>query len=124
MISGYVDTNPNIPHARCTHSEVELRNIESNTDKSARQGNLRHPGLRFQSFADEAREKVQDREISEKKNQTPVRGQDGKISDTRRKDFYWSPTRPSLVGDQNSFPWVSEIFPSCPLTGVRSFISH
>jgi hypothetical protein len=40
-------------------SEVELRNIESNTDKSARQGNLRHPGLRFQSFADEAREKVQ-----------------------------------------------------------------
>ena len=44
-----------------------MRNIESNTDKSARQGNLRHPGLRFQSFADEAREKVQDREISEKK---------------------------------------------------------
>ena len=29
-----------------------------------------------------------------------------------------------LVGDQKSFPWVSEIFPSCPLTGVRSFISH
>jgi hypothetical protein len=29
----------------------------------------------------------------------------------------------SLVGDQKSFPWMSEIFPSCPLTGVRSFIS-
>ena len=58
-----------------------------------------------------------------KKSQTPVRGQDGKISDTRGKDFYWSPTRRSLVGDQKSFPWVSEIFPSCTLTGVRSFIS-
>jgi hypothetical protein len=23
---------------------------------------------------------------------------------------------------EKSFPWVSEIFPSCPLTGVRSFI--
>ena len=63
-------------------------------------------------------------EISEKKNQTPVRGQDGKIPDTRGKYFYWSPSRRSLVGDQKSFPWVSEIFPSCPLTGVRSFISH
>ena len=31
--------------------------------------------------------------FSEKKNQTPVRGQDGKISDTQGKDFYWSPTR-------------------------------
>ena len=41
----------------------------------------------------------------------------------RGKDFYWFPTRQSLVGDQKSFPWVSEIFPSCPLTGVRSFIS-
>ena len=61
--------------------------------------------------------------ISEKKNQTPVRGQDGKISDTSGKDFYWSPTRQILVGDLKSFPWVSEIFPSCPLTGVRSFIS-
>ena len=58
------------------------------------------------------------------KDLTPVRGQDGKISDTRGKDFYWSPTRQSLVGDQKSFPWVSEIFPSCPLTGVRSFISQ
>jgi hypothetical protein len=57
-------------------------------------------------------------------NQTPVRGQDRKISDTRGKDFYWSPTRRSRVGDQKSFPWVSEIFPSCPLTSVRSFISH
>jgi hypothetical protein len=54
-------------------------------------------------------------------NQTPLRGQDGKISDTRGKDIYWSPTRRSLVGDQKSFPWVSEIFPSCPLTGVRSY---
>ena len=63
-------------------------------------------------------ENVQDREISEKKNQTPVRGQDGKISNTRGKDLYWSPTRRSLVGDQKSFPWVSEIFPSCPLTDV------
>ena len=62
--------------------------------------------------------------ISDKKNQTTVRGQDGKISDTRGKDFYWSPTRRSLVGDQKSFPWVSEIFPSCPITGVRSFISR
>ena len=32
-----------------------MRNIESNTGKSARQGNLRHPRVRFQSFADEAR---------------------------------------------------------------------
>ena len=32
------------------------RYIESNTGKSARQGNLRHPRVRFQSFADEARE--------------------------------------------------------------------
>jgi hypothetical protein len=62
--------------------------------------------------------------IREKKNQTPVRGQDGKISDTRGKDFYWSSTRTSLVGDQKSFPWVSNIFPSCPPTGVRSFISR
>jgi hypothetical protein len=31
------------------------RYIESNTSKSARQGNLRHPRVRFQSFADEAR---------------------------------------------------------------------
>jgi hypothetical protein len=30
-------------------------NIETNTRKSARQGNLRHPRVRFQSFADEAR---------------------------------------------------------------------
>jgi hypothetical protein len=29
--------------------------IESNTGKSARQENLRHPSVRFQSFADEAR---------------------------------------------------------------------
>jgi hypothetical protein len=61
--------------------------------------------------------------FSEKKNQTPVRGQDGKISDTCGKDFYWSPTLRRLVGEKKSFPWVSEIFPSCPLTGVRSFIS-
>jgi len=32
------------------------------------------------------------------KNQTPVRGQDGKISDTQGKDF-WSPTRLRRVGD-------------------------
>jgi hypothetical protein len=32
-------------------------------------------------------ENVQDREISEEKNQTSVRGQDGKISDTQGKDF-------------------------------------
>jgi hypothetical protein len=57
--------------------------------------------------------------ISEKKNQTTVRGQDGKISDTRGKDFYWSPTRRSLVGDQKSFPWVSEIFPSCPIKSMK-----
>jgi hypothetical protein len=57
--------------------------------------------------------------ISEKKNQTPVRGQDGQISDTRGKDFYGL----QLVGDQKSVPWVSEIFPSFPLTGVRSFMS-
>ena len=42
----------------------------------------------------------------------------------RGKDFYWSPTRRRLDGDQQSFPWVYEIFPSCPLTGVRSFISY
>jgi hypothetical protein len=35
--------------------------------------------------------------ISEKRNQTPLRGQDGKISDTRGKDIYWSPTRRNLV---------------------------
>ena len=28
-----------------------------------------------------------------------------------------------LVGDQKSFPWVSEIFLSCPLTGFISFMS-
>jgi hypothetical protein len=44
------------------------------------------------------------------KYQTPVRRQEGKISDTRGKDFYWSPTRRSLVRDQKSFPWVLEIF--------------
>ena len=32
-----------------------MRHIESNTGKSARQGNLRHPRVRFQSIADEAR---------------------------------------------------------------------
>ena len=31
------------------------RHVESNTGKSARQGNLRHPRERFQSFADETR---------------------------------------------------------------------
>ena len=46
-----------------------------------------------------------------------------KISDTCRKDFYWSPTQQNLVRDQKSFPWVSEIFPSCPLTGVWFFFS-
>jgi hypothetical protein len=35
----------------------------------------------------------------EKKNQIPVKGQDGKISDTQGKDF-WSPTRLRRVGDQ------------------------
>ena len=29
----------------------------------------------------------------------------------------------SLVGDQKSFPRVSEIFPSCPLTGVWFYFS-
>jgi hypothetical protein len=62
---------------------------------------------------------VQDREINETKNQTPVRGQDGKMSDTREKDLYWSSTRRSLIGDQLSFPWVSEIFPSCQITKKR-----
>jgi hypothetical protein len=33
------------------------------------------------------------------KDLTPVRGQDGKISDTQGKDF-WSPTRFRRVGDQ------------------------
>ena len=33
----------------------DVGNIEFNTGKSARQGNLRHPRVRFQSFADEAR---------------------------------------------------------------------
>ena len=57
------------------------------------------------------------------KDLTPVRGQDGKISDTHGKDF-WSPTRLRRVGDQyKSFPWVSEIFPSCHLTGVWFFFS-
>jgi hypothetical protein len=39
--------------------------------------------------------------IREKKNQTPVRGQDGKISDTRGKDFYWSPTRRASLETRN-----------------------
>jgi hypothetical protein len=33
------------------------------------------------------------------KDLTPVRGHDGKISDTQGKDF-WSPTRFRRVGDQ------------------------
>jgi len=37
--------------------------------------------------------------IEEIKDLTPVRGQDGKISDTQGKDF-WSPTRLCRVGDQ------------------------
>ena len=62
-------------------------------------------------------------QIKEIKDLTPVRGQDGKISDTQGKDF-WSPTRLCRVGDQQkSFPRVSEIFPSCPLTGVGFFFS-
>jgi hypothetical protein len=64
----------------------------------------------FSEKSNQTPENVQDREISEKKNQTPVRGQDAKISDTCGKDFYWSPTRRSLVGDQKSFPWLYEIF--------------
>ena len=36
------------------------------------------------------------------KDLTPVRGQDGKISDTQGKDF-WSPTRLRRVGDQYNF---------------------
>ena len=71
------------------------------------------------------------------------------ISETCVKDFFWSPTRQasletrnlslgclrflrlalylvldsaSLVGDQKSFPCVSEISPSCTLPGVRSLI--
>ena len=39
--------------------------------------------------------------FSEKKNQTPVRGQDGKISDTRRKDFYYSPNRGASLETSN-----------------------
>jgi hypothetical protein len=35
--------------------DMFIRYIESNTGKSARQGNLRHSRVRFQSFADEAR---------------------------------------------------------------------
>ena len=35
------------------HTHFILKIIESNTGKSARQGNLRHPRVRFQSFADE-----------------------------------------------------------------------
>ena len=72
----------------------------------------------------EEKKEIKRKKEKEIKDLTPVRGQDGKISDTRGKDFYWSPTRRSLIGDQKSFPWLSEIFPSCPLTGVRSFISH
>ena len=57
------------------------------------------------------------------KDLTPVRGQDWKISDTQGKDF-WSPTGLRRVGDQyKSFPRVSEIFPSCSLTGVWFFFS-
>jgi hypothetical protein len=37
--------------------------------------------------------------VGDIKDLTPVRGQDGKISDTQGKDF-WSPTRLRRVGDQ------------------------
>jgi hypothetical protein len=43
----------------CENSSLEcdiFRYIESNTGKSARQGNLRYTRVRFQSFADEARD--------------------------------------------------------------------
>jgi hypothetical protein len=39
---------------KCYNNCSSWRYIESNTGKSARQGNLRHPRVRFQSFADEA----------------------------------------------------------------------
>jgi hypothetical protein len=42
-----------------------------------------------------------------KRSNTGKRGQDGKISDTQGKDF----------------PRVSDIFESCPPTGVRFFFS-
>ena len=38
-----------------SRQKTKQRHIESNTGKSARQGNLRHPRVRFQSFADEVR---------------------------------------------------------------------
>ena len=61
--------------------------------------------------------------VRDLKDVTPVRGQDGKISDTQGKDI-WSLTRLRRFGDQyKSFPRVSEIFPSCPLTGVCFFFS-
>ena len=53
------------------------------------------------------------------KDLTPVRGQDGKISDTRGKDLYWSP-------NWLSFPRVSEISLislSCTFSGVWFYFS-
>ena len=49
-----VSSNPT--GARCIRTCYSIMwYIESNTGKSARQGNLRHPRVRFQSFTDEAR---------------------------------------------------------------------
>ena len=52
-------SNTNVTKVRCKRRcsvwVSYKRYIESNTGKSARQGHLRHPRARFQSFADEAR---------------------------------------------------------------------
>ena len=45
--------------------------------------------------------------IKEIKDLTPVRGQDGKISDTQGKNF-WSPTRHRRVGDRI----IKQLFPA------------
>ena len=51
----YGNSNYNVCMHHINIMCASYRYIESNTGKSARQGNLRHPSVRFQSFADEAR---------------------------------------------------------------------
>ena len=51
----YGNSNYNVCMHHINIMCASYRYIESNTGKSARQGNLRYPSVRFQSFADEAR---------------------------------------------------------------------
>jgi hypothetical protein len=53
----------------------------------------------FGSFGQAVSENIKKNLYRDIKDPTPVREQDGKISDTQGKDF-WSPTRLCRVGDQ------------------------